>query len=246
LLGITIGEDTNTQIIIDDIVSHGADADTSLGYMECQLKVCRAYWLSLSMKKSFIFPKQFSFVGNNVCPDGKRPAQSKHDLLSTWPRSKTVCNVAKFIGFAQFYSVYVHPFELCILYLRKLTTKHKYTEIVALHWMDDAKKAFQDIQQAILSNPCLMRFNHQQLVAIRTDFSLVGFAFVICQPAMDTASKAAMIAYCTGKNFFSMTKDSSPVLQPVAFGGQRCCGNKTCLHSHLGKGFSGDWAINKN
>jgi hypothetical protein len=36
LLGTMIGEDTNTQIIINDIVSHGADANTSLRYMECQ------------------------------------------------------------------------------------------------------------------------------------------------------------------------------------------------------------------
>ncbi len=43
-----------------------------------------------------------------------------------------------------------------------------------------------------------------------------------------------------------MMKESSAVLHPVAFGGQRCCGNKIRLHSHLGKGFAGDWAINKN
>jgi hypothetical protein len=33
LLGITIGEDTNTRIIIDDIVSHGTDTDTLIHYM---------------------------------------------------------------------------------------------------------------------------------------------------------------------------------------------------------------------
>jgi hypothetical protein len=45
---ITIGDDTNTQIIIGDLVSHGADADTLLHYMECQLRVCQLYRLSLS------------------------------------------------------------------------------------------------------------------------------------------------------------------------------------------------------
>ena len=42
-----------------------------------------------------------------------------------------------------------------------------------------------------------------------------------------------------------MTKDSTAVLHPIAFG---CCctrGNKLRMHSHLGEGFSGNWSINK-
>ena len=65
-IGIRINDDTNTRIIVDDIVSHAPDVDKSLMYMECQLQVCRAYRLSLSLKKSFIFPKRFEFVGNDV------------------------------------------------------------------------------------------------------------------------------------------------------------------------------------
>jgi hypothetical protein len=43
-----------------------------------------------------------------------------------------------------------------------------------------------------------------------------------------------------------MTKDSGAMLRPVAFGSRRCRGNEVHLHSHLGEGFAGDWAINKN
>jgi hypothetical protein len=55
--GIVVGNKTNTQIIVNDIMSHGTNVDTSLHYMECQLQICCAYLLSLSLKKSFIFPK---------------------------------------------------------------------------------------------------------------------------------------------------------------------------------------------
>ena len=94
MMGIEINNDTNTRIIVDDIVNHGQDLATSLLYMECQLQVCQAYRLSLSLKKSFIFPKRFEFVGNDVCPDGNRPAQSKHQLLQSWPPPEIVRNVA--------------------------------------------------------------------------------------------------------------------------------------------------------
>ena len=67
---VDIGEDTNTHIIIYGIVSHEKDLPMSLLYIECQLRDFMAYRLSLSLKKSYIFPKQFEFVGNDVCAVG--------------------------------------------------------------------------------------------------------------------------------------------------------------------------------
>jgi hypothetical protein len=54
-----------------------------------------------------------------------------------------------------------------------------------------------------------------------------------------------MAAFQAGHNFTFMSKDSSAVLCPVAFGSRRCRGNEVRLHSHLGKGFAGNRAINK-
>jgi hypothetical protein len=54
-----------------------------------------------------------------------------------------------------------------------------------------------------------------------------------------------MNAYHSGANFSFMTKTSSAVLYTVAFGARCCHGNKVHLHSHLGKGFAGDWAMRK-
>ena len=55
-----------------------------------------------------------------------------------------------------------------------------------------------------------------------------------------------MKAYRSGADFSFMTKDSSAKVCPVAFGGHQCSGNEIRLHSHLGKCFAGDWAMNKN
>jgi hypothetical protein len=100
--------------------------------MECQLRVCLAYRLLLSLKKSFIFPpKRFEFIGNDVCPEVNWPAQSKHHLLKSWPRLEIVRDVAKCIGFAQFYSKYIHHFELRVAPLQALTTTHEYTDQVS-------------------------------------------------------------------------------------------------------------------
>jgi hypothetical protein len=42
-----------------------------------------------------------------------------------------------------------------------------------------------------------------------------------------------------------MTKGSTATLPPICFGAQKTRGNEVWLHSHLGEGFSGDYAINK-
>jgi hypothetical protein len=103
-----------------------------------------------------------------------------------------------------------------------------------------------NVKDAILSDPCLVRFNHNRLVILRTDFSSRGFGFVVYQPGMDESSEAAMVAYRSGSDFAFMTKNAKGVLRPVAFGGRPCRENEVRLHSHLGEGFAGDWAINKN
>jgi hypothetical protein len=140
--GVLIGNTTNIRIIIDNIVSWLSTKDYALAYIRCQLKVCQAYRLSLNLRKSQIFPKQFKCVGIDVCVDSNRPANLKHGLLETWPAPELVLDVPKFSGFAQFYSHFIHHFELWIAPLRKIT-KHKYTDPMARygqrqlrrHWM---------------------------------------------------------------------------------------------------------------
>ena len=77
--GIVIDDDTNTTIMVEDIFSYPKTMVMALLYMECQLRVAQLQNLSLSLKKSFIFPKQVEFVGVDVCQDGARMAT---DLLS--------------------------------------------------------------------------------------------------------------------------------------------------------------------
>ncbi len=98
--GLIINDDTNTKIIINDIFSWAKSLSMALIYIKCQLCVCQAYQLSLSLQKSHTFPKRFKFVGIDVCSDGNRPAMSKHNLLEHWCQPETVHDIAKIIGFA--------------------------------------------------------------------------------------------------------------------------------------------------
>ncbi len=213
-------------------------------FIKCQLCICQSFRLLLSLRKRNIFLKRFTFVGIDICLDGNCPAMSTHQLLEHWPQPEIVRDVAKLVGFAQFYSKFIPQFELQIAPLHHLITMFEYMDPVKPNWTTAAQDSFEDIKQAILSDPCLMGFNHQQLIVLCTDFSSCGFGYVLCQAGNDEASTTAMNAYRSGADFSFMTKLSTAALHPVASGAQHFCGNEVCLHSHLGKGCSGDYAIN--
>ncbi len=152
--GVSINDDTNTKIIIDDIVSWADHICHALIYMQCQLKVCQAYNLSLNLRKSSFFLTRFEFVGVNVCKDGNRPAQSKHGLLKSWLAPELVRDIAKLIGFAQFYSRFISNFKMCAERLRHIC-KQEYTKPIAAHWTPKAEGAWEDLKEAIMSDPCI-------------------------------------------------------------------------------------------
>ncbi len=196
------------------------------------------------MRKSHIFLSHFEFIGIDVCTDGNRPAQSKHTLLKTWPAPETVWDVAKFIGFAQFSSRFIHNFELRIAPLREIT-KQEYTDPVAQYWSNAAQNSLDAMKNAILANPCVLRFDYRKLIILRTNFLCLGFGWIFFQPGDNEASNKAVQEYRLGKGFNFMTKESSAVLCPVCFGGRKSRGNEVRLHSHLGEIFAGNYGMNK-
>jgi hypothetical protein len=69
---------------------------------------------------------------------------SKHQLLEQWPQPEFIQDVAKIIGFAQFYEKFIPQFELQIAPVCNLITKHEYTK-PAPNWTPAAQDSFNDI-----------------------------------------------------------------------------------------------------
>jgi hypothetical protein len=243
-LGLNINKDMNTTNIVDDIVSWEKQVMAVLLYMECQLCICQSQNLALSLKKSHIFPKKFEFIGVDVSPNGNCPAMSKHSLLHHWPAPELVRDVANFFIFAQFYSRFIPQFEQRISTLRAIM-KNEYTDPVCPYWSSDAQATFLYIRSKLLSDPCLKRCEHCLLLVLHTNFSANGFGYVALQPGNNMESRLAMTHRMGGGKFKFMDKSSKGILHPVAFGCRPTWGNKKWLHSHLGKAFSGNYAIKK-
>ena len=156
-----------------------------------------------------------------------------------------ICPRCCYFGFLQFYSNFIPHFEVRSLPLRDIMTR-EYTEPVGDLWTQEANSTFEDLKKLVLSDPCLCRIDHSKLTVLRTDFSCLEFGYVVCRPGDDECSLEITMQYMSGNGFGFMTKSGNQgTLHPVAFGLQRTQGNEKSLHSYLGEGFAGDWAINK-
>jgi hypothetical protein len=204
LEGINVGSFVNTMIIIDNIMNWAKSIEVVLKYIVCQLRICKAYPLTLSLKKSLFFPKRLEFVGINVSPDENRPAMLKHKLLKHWPIPELLRHVASFVGFLQFYSKFIPHFEICVEPFRRIMER-AYTEAVGDLWMPELQATFDNLR-LILCNPCLQRFNLWKITILHTDFLAKGFGYVVCQSNDDKTSLALASQFMSGNGFHFLTK----------------------------------------
>ena len=79
-----------------------------------------------------------------------------------------------------------------------------------------------------------------------TDFPKLGSGYNICQPNDDAASLAAIHREMAGGECELLHPKSKILLRTTRFGSRKTRGREPNLHLHLGKGFSLDWAINRN
>jgi hypothetical protein len=76
-LGLSVGINIDTKIIIDDIINWTKSFDQALQYIECQLRIAKAYRLTLSLKKSHFFQRDLTLLAltssqmeiNQPCPN---------------------------------------------------------------------------------------------------------------------------------------------------------------------------------
>eukprot|EP00984_Skeletonema_dohrnii_P006306 scaffold2258_cov84-Skeletonema_dohrnii-CCMP3373.AAC.7 len=246
--GIVIGPECDTTIIVDDVFSWAPIFQTAINYLRCQLEVCRLQRLSLNLKKCHFFAPRTEYVGTDVCIEGNRPAQSKHQLLNAWPAFRTARDVASFVGFIAFYSKYIPQFEQRILNLRALlrNNPNMETNIEALLQPIHASER-DDMINAILSDPCLQRYRADFRTYLSTDFCKRGFGYACLQPD-DTHQQSidSMRREMAGGPCEFLNDEFKLRLRPTSFGSRITRGMEPNLHSYIGEIIAGLWAIKHN
>ena len=103
------------------------------------------------------------FLGFIVTTKGLKMDPKKVEAIVSWEVPKTVRDVQCFLGFANFYRIFIKNYLLVATPLTRLTCKDK------LDWRPSAKKAFQDLKAALTTAPILVHSDFMKTFYLETD-----------------------------------------------------------------------------
>ena len=97
---------SNTQSMIDNILVWSNTIKCILKYFECMCRVFQKYRVSFRQDKCHFLLDRKEYVGHNLLPNGKFPAQSKFYMINNWTLPLTSSNLHNFVGLVTFYLQY--------------------------------------------------------------------------------------------------------------------------------------------
>ena len=92
----------------------------------------------------------------------------KIKVIREWEVPKTKKGVRAFLGFANYYRVFIDKFVITAALFTAFTEKHPFL------WIPEAQKAFESFKKSFISAPILAQFNPEKETRLEADSS--GYA----------------------------------------------------------------------
>jgi transposase InsO family protein len=157
---------------MDDVIiySNGSRED----HFRKVREVLRALWdggLFLDPKKSEFAQKRIKYLGFIVHADGKGvgPDEEKVEAIRNWKAPQTQKEVRRFLGFANYYRVFIPNYSKIAAPLTSLTGKG-----VQFSWKKPQEEAFERLREKYCTAPVLSHWDPALPTFLETDCS--GFA----------------------------------------------------------------------
>ena len=197
--GVAINEETNTKIIVDDLLNHSITEDEVFEYMLCQFKVAALRRLYFSLPKSSFSPKRVEFVGINIGIKHNMPSKRKHELIKTWPKPRDIRTLVAFIEFGMFYQKWIPYYEVKVKALRLITNTSNWdTKMTKELWPQEDEDSWKIFILEITSNPCLFLWDSRQRCYVQNNFCQIGMGFICMQPSNDDVLMDVMVCEMAG------------------------------------------------
>ena len=160
---------------LDDILVYSKDINQHEEHVRLVLDKLRNAGLYAKLEKYNFHQSQVEFLGYIVSCDGISMDQKKIQVVLGWIIPKTVCDVQCFLGFANFYWIFITNYSKIVAPLTRLTCKDK------LDWNCDAEKAFQLLKIAFTTAPVLVHPDFLKPFFMETDASDFALGAVLSQ-----------------------------------------------------------------
>ena len=151
-------------IYLNDILIFSNSLEDHHVHIRCILECLCKYDLHSKPKKCLFHMQKIEFLGFMVTPTGISMDTAKTDAVSIWPTLTSLKAVQAFLGFANFYRIFIVGFSDIIIPLICLTCKD-----TPFTWGPNHTKAFKTLKNAFTQAPILVHSDNP--IVVETDTS---------------------------------------------------------------------------
>ncbi|KIM67430.1 hypothetical protein SCLCIDRAFT_45053, partial [Scleroderma citrinum Foug A] len=163
-------------IFMDDVIVHGKSREELTANVGEFLQRCRDEDLRLKISKSTFETQEIDFLGYKVKYGQYSPCPIKTAAIKDWPTPTNLKELRSFIGFCNFYRMFIANFSQIAHSLHLLTKKDQ--EYV---WGEAQQQAFRELKNRLTSSPVLRLPDLSKPFTIQTDASKLGTGAVLLQ-----------------------------------------------------------------
>ena len=163
-------------IFMDDVIVHGNTCDELTACVSEFLQTCKEENLHLKISKLTFETQEVDFLGYKIKNGQYSPCPIKTVAIKDWPVPTNLKELRSFIGFCNFYRMFIANFSQIAHPLHLLTKKNQ--EYV---WEETQQKAFKELKNQLTSSPVLRLPNLSKPFVVQTDASKLGTGAVLLQ-----------------------------------------------------------------
>jgi len=166
-------------IYLDDILIFSKNEKEHEKHVRLVFEKLRERGLYAKLEKCQFHQKEMEFLGFIATTEGLKMDPKKVEAIVSWEVPKTVRDVQCFLGFANFYRIFIKNYSQVAAPLTRLTCKDKF------EWGPQAEKAFQDLKMAFTTAPILVHPDFTKAFYLETDASDFALGAVLSQMGIE-------------------------------------------------------------
>jgi hypothetical protein len=182
---------------LDDILVYSENEKDYVKHVTLVLETLEKADIKLHPEKCIFHAKEIEFFGYILTQDGIKMNPAKAKAVLNWLIPKTVTEIQKFMGFANFYRRFIKGYSGIATPFTNFTKKDK-----AFSWTENEQFPFEELKRRFSEIPILAIFDPEQPIVVETDAS----------------------DYAIGACLMQIGKDGK--LHPVVFYSKRCLQQK--------------------
>ncbi|BDA51672.1 Transposon Tf2-9 polyprotein [Coccomyxa sp. Obi] len=173
-------------VYLDDILVYSKNEEEHKEHLRIVLRLLREHRLYGRLAKSDFGKIEMPFLGHVVSADGISVDPAKTAVIQTWEIPTSLRDVQSFLGFANWFRMYIPGYSQRVTPLTRLTRKNVHSQ-----WTPECQACFDWLKRCLQNPPVLALANFAQQFEVRADASSTGVGAVLMQGGRPLAYESA-------------------------------------------------------